>query len=54
MFVCEWTQEELASELGFDRSNISRIIRGKQNLPIERREKAEKLLRGAKSRKKED
>lgn len=44
MYLMEWTQAELAERLGFDRSNISRVIRGKQALPQARREAAEQLL----------
>ena len=44
MYLTEWTQAELAERLGFDRSNISRVICGKQTLPQARREAAEQLL----------
>ena len=44
MYLAEWTQAELAERLDFDRSNISRVIRGKQALPQARREAAEQLL----------
>ena len=44
MYLAEWTQAELAERLDFDRSNISRVIRGKQTLPQARREAAEQLL----------
>ena len=44
MYLAEWTQAELAERLDFNRSNISRVIRGKQTLPQARREAAEQLL----------
>lgn len=44
IYLTEWTQTDLAERLGFDRSNISRVIRGKQTLPQPRREAAEQLL----------
>ena len=44
MYLAEWTQAELEERLDFDRSNISRVIRGKQALPQTRREAAEQLL----------
>jgi len=44
MFRFEWTQADLAHELGFHRSNISKVISGKQALPQERRIIAERLL----------
>lgn len=45
MFYNEWTQGDLARELGFHQSNISRVIKGSQQLPQERREIAEELLK---------
>lgn len=44
MYLAEWTQADLAGRLEFDRSNISRVIRGRQTLPQARREAAEQLL----------
>ncbi len=45
MFKNEWTQAELAERLGFDRSQVSRIIREERNLRPATRKLAEKLLK---------
>lgn len=51
LFVYEWRQEDLAREMGFHRSNISKVIGEKQTLPPKRREIAEALLREVKEKK---
>ncbi len=40
-----WTQEQLAEELLFDRSQVSRVIHGKTGLRPLTRQKAEELLK---------
>ncbi len=44
MYEYEWTQGELAEQLGFHQSNVSKVIKQKQQLPDERRKIAEELL----------
>lgn len=44
MYLNEWNQSRLAQELGFNQSNISRIVHGLQTLSLEKRELAEDLL----------
>jgi transcriptional regulator with XRE-family HTH domain len=41
-----WTQQQLAERLLFDRSQISKVIRGKQRLRPIVRQRAEQLLEG--------
>jgi len=40
-----WTQTRLAEEIGFDMSNITRILKGTQKLSKTSRKVAEMLLR---------
>jgi plasmid maintenance system antidote protein VapI len=40
----DWTQEELAKHLLFDRSRVSKVINGKTSLRTATRKKAEELL----------
>lgn len=51
MYLKEWTQTRLANELGFNQSNISRIVHGLQTLSLDRREQAEELLEDAEKHK---
>jgi len=45
MYLQEWTQEELAAELGFTRSQVSKVINNKLNLRSAVRRLAERLLK---------
>lgn len=51
MYLKEWTQTRLANELGFNQSNISRIVHGLQTLSLDRREQVEDLLEDAEKHK---
>lgn len=47
MYLKEWTQTQLANELGFNQSNISRIVHGLQTLSLGKREQVEDILEDA-------
>lgn len=51
MYLREWNQTRIAEELGFNQSNISRIIHGLQTLSLDKREQAEAILEDAEKHK---